>query len=143
MKRLNKKGFTLVELLAVIVVLAIIMVIATQTIGNIMAQSRADSFASAVKMIRKGVETTCTLEGTVTETLLKQHVEYSDVTLTFATKKVGTETYSTIKVTPASGGKFANPDLGTLAETFPVSGGTTYTRTSATTADVTILASCK
>ena len=30
----NKKGFTLVELLAVIVVLAIIMVIATQQVNN-------------------------------------------------------------------------------------------------------------
>ena len=40
MIKLNKKGFTLVELLAVIVILALLMVVATRTIGNIMNDSK-------------------------------------------------------------------------------------------------------
>lgn len=45
MKKINKKGFTLVELLAVIVVLAVVMVLATTTILPYMTDSRKNSFA--------------------------------------------------------------------------------------------------
>ncbi len=41
----NKKGFTLVELLAVIVVLAIIMIIAVPSVLNSMTDARRNSFA--------------------------------------------------------------------------------------------------
>mgnify|MGYP001027774477 FL=1 len=44
MKKLNKKGFTLVELLAVIVVLAIIMVLTLPTIMNSMSSARQSTF---------------------------------------------------------------------------------------------------
>ena len=44
MKKLNKKGFTLVELLAVIVVLAIIMVLTLPTIMNSMNSARQSTF---------------------------------------------------------------------------------------------------
>ncbi len=40
MKRLNKKGFTLVELLAVIVVLALLMVVAASSIGTALDNSK-------------------------------------------------------------------------------------------------------
>ncbi len=47
MKKLNnKKGFTLVELLAVIVVLAIVMVLATRTILPLMNDAKKTSFAN-------------------------------------------------------------------------------------------------
>lgn len=62
MKKMNKKGFTLIELLAVIVVLAIIMVIATQQINKTIKQSRADSFLSSAKMVKKNAELLCTQE---------------------------------------------------------------------------------
>ncbi len=42
--RLNKKGFTLVELLAVIVVLAVIMVIAIPSVMDTMTKARSKSF---------------------------------------------------------------------------------------------------
>ena len=44
MKKLNKKGFTLVELLAVIVVLAIIMVLTLPTVMNSLSSARQSSF---------------------------------------------------------------------------------------------------
>ena len=51
MKRNKKRGFTLVELLAVIVVLAIIMVIATQQINKTINRSRAKSFNETMNII--------------------------------------------------------------------------------------------
>ena len=110
MKRLNKKGFTLVELLAVIVVLAVIMVIATQVIGNVMAKSRADSYASTVKAIRKGAETACTMDGYIDEENLKANVEYSDVDVTISD--------GVVTVEPTEKGKFDNMDASALTDDF-------------------------
>lgn len=45
--KLNKKGFTLVELLAVIVILAIIMLIATPSILNIIGDARKGAARSS------------------------------------------------------------------------------------------------
>jgi type IV pilus assembly protein PilA len=47
----KKKGFTLVELLAVIVILAIILAIAVPNVLGIINKSRNDSFISTAKMI--------------------------------------------------------------------------------------------
>lgn len=52
----NKKGFTLVELLAVIVILAIILAIAVPGISNMMANARRNAFISDAKMIITGIE---------------------------------------------------------------------------------------
>lgn len=57
MKKLNKKGFTLVELLAVIVILALLMVVATSTIGNTLTSSKFKALGTeAQKLYRKTVE---------------------------------------------------------------------------------------
>ena len=53
----NKKGFTLVELLAVIVILAIIMVIATQQIGKVISDARSNSFIDTYQMVVKQIKT--------------------------------------------------------------------------------------
>lgn len=53
----NKKGFTLVELLAVIVVLAIIMIIAIPSVLNSMATAKKNSFkVFGQDVIRKAME---------------------------------------------------------------------------------------
>jgi type IV pilus assembly protein PilA len=52
----NKKGFTLVELLAVIVILAIILAIAIPSITGLIDNQRRSAFESNVKMIIKGIE---------------------------------------------------------------------------------------
>ena len=71
MKRLNKKGFTLVELLAVIVVLAIIMIIAIPNVLNAMTTAKEKSFViEARKILNKAQEqyNTEELTGTHTDT---------------------------------------------------------------------------
>ncbi len=52
----NKKGFTLVELLAVIVILAIILAIAVPGITGIINSAKKGSFESDAKMIVTGIE---------------------------------------------------------------------------------------
>ncbi len=56
MKRLNRKGFTLVELLAVIVILAIVVGIALYTILPTLETSRKKSFDVAVDAIRSYIQ---------------------------------------------------------------------------------------
>lgn len=52
----KEKGFTLVELLAVIVILSIILAIAIPSITGIVANQRKAAFGSHIKMIIKGAE---------------------------------------------------------------------------------------
>ena len=53
MKKLNKKGFTLVELLAVIVILAVIMVITIPTVLGSMSGAKKEAFDTAVAAVNK------------------------------------------------------------------------------------------
>ena len=53
---MNKKGFTLVELLAVIVILAIILAIAVPRITGILNSAKRSAFEADVKLIIKGIE---------------------------------------------------------------------------------------
>lgn len=52
----NKKGFTLVELLAVIVILALIMGIAVVSIGGVLKSSRESTFKETALSIINGVK---------------------------------------------------------------------------------------
>ena len=64
---MKKNGFTLVELLAVIVILAIILVIAVPKISDTIDNARKGSFESSIKMVAAQAETqkrvSDTLEG--------------------------------------------------------------------------------
>jgi prepilin-type N-terminal cleavage/methylation domain-containing protein len=53
---INRKGFTLVELLAVIVILAIILAIAVPGIAGIINSAKKGAFESDAKMIVTGIE---------------------------------------------------------------------------------------
>jgi type IV pilus assembly protein PilA len=53
----KKKGFTLVELLAVIVILAVILVIAVPTVGRIIENSRQEAYLDDERMMEKAART--------------------------------------------------------------------------------------
>lgn len=53
---MNKKAFTLIELLAVIVILAIIMAIAIPKIMNVIENSKKDTLVSGTKIIAKAIQ---------------------------------------------------------------------------------------
>lgn len=55
MKKMNRKGFTLVELLAVIVILAILMAIAATNIGPVIDNSRRSSMRTTAQNIVEAV----------------------------------------------------------------------------------------
>ena len=53
----SKKGFTLVELLAVIVVLAIVMGIAAVAITNVLDSTRKNAYVASAKQFIAGAKT--------------------------------------------------------------------------------------
>lgn len=62
---MKKNGFTLVELLAVIVILAIILVIAVPKITDTIDNARKGSFESSIKMVAAQAETQKTVSDTL------------------------------------------------------------------------------
>ena len=56
MKNLNKKGFTLVELLAVIAILAILMLLVTPNILSMFTEGRKDAFVTQVQSVWRAAE---------------------------------------------------------------------------------------
>ena len=76
---MNKKGFTLVELLAVIVILAIIALIATPIVLNVINQAQEGADARSVEAYAKAMETKY-----YSEKVLGNDVELSTITITTA-----------------------------------------------------------
>src|SRR5574344_2390456 len=60
---MKKKGLTLIELLAVIVILGVIMVIAVPAVTRYINQSRQDSFISTAKSYVDAVQTASVTNG--------------------------------------------------------------------------------
>ncbi len=59
----NKKGFTLVELLAVIAILAILVIMALPAVLNMFTQARIDTFENEVKTIYRTAQQNYLLNG--------------------------------------------------------------------------------
>lgn len=65
MKTLNKKGFTLVELLAVIVILAILIIFAMPAVISTMETARAGTFKNEINALVSEYETAFSREGMI------------------------------------------------------------------------------
>lgn len=105
----NKKGFTLVELLAVTVVLAIIMVIATMSVNTSIVKTRATSFVKTMDMVVKNAKEIVQLEE-LNENLLKERLDYSKDEYDIFVSKNNDNTYL-IVLKATDKGEFKNVDL--------------------------------
>ncbi|MDO4377481.1 MAG: prepilin-type N-terminal cleavage/methylation domain-containing protein [bacterium] len=79
---MKKNGFTLVELLAVIVILAIILVIAVPKITDTIDNARKGSFESSIKMVAAQAETQKTVADTLEGVTFASGTADSKVTCT-------------------------------------------------------------
>jgi type IV pilus assembly protein PilA len=108
----NNKGFTLVELLAVIVVLAIILAIAVPRVISVINGAKADSFKASVDMLASGLKN-AVIGGTVTaggdcKATAIPGVRYTTADFATCTYTIVDAEAMTVSVTAtgASGGKF-------------------------------------
>lgn len=95
MTRLYKKGFTLVELLAVIVVLGIVLVIAIPSIVNVIENTRKNSFVATARQLVEVVKLKIS-DGTYSVPMTSDHaiiVNMSSVSLDNANKDVDNGSY--------------------------------------------------
>ena len=107
---MKKNGFTLVELLAVIVILAIILVIAVPKITDTINNAREGSMASSVKMVAAAAER----EKMVADTLGNEFTDTNCLTAAwaglnatdYATCTVSFDTDGSAKVSMTGKGKF-------------------------------------
>jgi type IV pilus assembly protein PilA len=128
----NRKGFTLVELLAVIVILAIILAIAVPSISSMIANSKKNSFEANVKMIITSISYKL-LEGTAIATSTTENLKNSIGT--YGANPADYESFYitstsptiTISLTGVAGGKF-----GTCTVTGATRSNLTFTGTAGT-----------
>lgn len=99
MKRLNKKGFTLVELLAVIVVLALVMLIATRAVLDQVKTAKGKSAIVQGEALRREINNACIInDDSITENRIKTLIKadkifgeaYKDIdSVSFETETAG------------------------------------------------------
>ena len=95
---MNKKGFTLVELLAVIVILAIILIIAIPQVTGTIKTSRIKSFESSAKLIARNAD-----EDFIAQQTLNPNYNATSIECTEVSKM--TNDYENCKITYDSNGK--------------------------------------
>ena len=71
----NNKGFTLVELLAVIVIMGILMMVAIPSVTRTIENSRKDSFVDIAKSYANAVRTLWTADGLSCEGIVSSAVD--------------------------------------------------------------------
>ena len=78
MKRIDKKGFTLVELLAVIVIMGILMMVAIPSISRVIENSRKDTFVDIAKSYANAAKTLWTADNLTCEGTVASAVDDGD-----------------------------------------------------------------
>ena len=109
----NKKGFTLIELMAVIVILAVVMLLVANRITNTSKDAKGRAFYIELKAVRKNVEQDCLLNGFVKKSSLEEYKTKNETTVTGEDDKddKGKETGKVNITVTAIGSKFTNINI--------------------------------
>ena len=87
MKRINRKGFTLVELLAVIVIMGILMMVAIPSISRVIENSRKDTFVDIAKSYANAAKTLWIADTLTCEGIVASAVDDGDYYILINTKE--------------------------------------------------------
>ena len=137
MKKTLNKGFTLVELLAVIIVLAIVILIATREITRQMNETKGRALVTQAQALQRDFNNRCMLNGKITAAGIKAIIsedkvfkaaEVDDTKIVVEASGVK----ATIKI-PLAGTEFSN----IIAPEEPVDGIKIYANDGTTAADTT------
>lgn len=98
--KLNKKGFTLVELLAVIVVLALLMVVATSSIGTALTNAKKNTLKTEaqkiISQVYQDAQSEYMLKGTIATTTISNKTD-GDYTYKVVMNSIGNITSFCVK----------------------------------------------
>ena len=86
MKKINSKGFTLVELLAVIVIMGILMMVAIPSVTRTIENSRKDTFVDIAKSYANAAKTLWTADGLTCNGTVSSAVDDGDYYILINTK---------------------------------------------------------
>ena len=86
LKMNNRKGFTLVELLAVIVIMGILMMVAIPSVTRTIENSRKDTFVDIAKSYGNAVRTLWTSDNLTCEGIVSSAVDDGDYYILINTK---------------------------------------------------------
>ena len=95
----NKKGFTLVELLAVIVILGILLLIAVPAVQNIIENSRNKAFESNAKLALQNVQQLVSLEKVSGQSIPRCYIPLSSIESQLERGSFGDNAHGFITVT--------------------------------------------
>ena len=87
MKKINSKGFTLVELLAVIVIMGILMMVAIPSVTRTIENSRKDTFVDIAKSYANAAKTLWTADGLTCGGTVSSAVDNGDYYILINTKE--------------------------------------------------------
>ena len=87
LKMNNRKGFTLVELLAVIVIMGILMMVAIPSVTRTIENSRKDTFVDIAKSYGNAVRTLWTSDNLTCEGIVSSAVDDGDYYILINTKE--------------------------------------------------------
>ena len=96
LKMNNRKGFTLVELLAVIVIMGILMMVAIPSVTRTIENSRKDSFVDIAKSYGNAVRTLWTSDNLTCEGVVSSAVDDGDYYILINTKEGAKESLSVL-----------------------------------------------